>query len=398
MSTGPPTANPVDTPRRLPYRAGPARRTDVKRLEGIEISRGIAALLIVLLHTTTILETPKYGGTAPFGRLLAAGGFGVDFFFVLSGFIIFFVHRRDIGHPERLRSYLWKRAIRIFPPYWAVLLLVCPLFYLQPSFGDGTEREPLRMLTSWLLLPHPEPPVLPVAWSLRHEVLFYAVFSILIVRPRWGVGALVLWMAGTLGLAATGRSPSFPAAFLFDLRNFDFALGLVAALLVKRGNLPAPGWIAAGGSVALAAVALTESRAPALIGHSADLLLYGVLSALVVAGLGISDLRGTLRYPAWLRLLGAASYSVYLVHLPTLSALAKAGAVLGLPGRLSPEALFLLYAPLATGVGIALHLLVEKPITARLRNRFLPPAEGASGRRTAPPPGTPPGPGDGVGR
>jgi exopolysaccharide production protein ExoZ len=253
-----------------------------------------------------------------------------------------------------------------------VLLVVCPLFFLVPTFGDGTERDPLRILTSWLLLPHPEPPVLPVAWSLRHEVLFYAVFSLLVVRPRWGIAALVAWEAGVVAKALSGWPRGFPFDFLFDLRNFDFALGLAAALAVRGGKLPRPGLVAVLGSLGLGALALMDTRLPGRLNHSACLVLYGALSALVVAGLGTSDLRGSVRYPAWLRLLGAASYSVYLVHLPVLSLVAKLGAFLRLPAHLPVEFLFLLYAPVATAAGVALHLLIEKPVTLRLRDRFLP--------------------------
>ncbi|NBQ54213.1 MAG: acyltransferase, partial [Proteobacteria bacterium] len=49
--------------------------------------------------------------------------YGVDFFFVLSGFIILHAHMDDIGRPARLGRYLWRRAVRVYPIYWICLTL-----------------------------------------------------------------------------------------------------------------------------------------------------------------------------------------------------------------------------------------------------------------------------------
>jgi len=66
------------------------------------IARGVAALTVVLYHATRGLSLPQYLGYIPFGNSLGFGHAGVDFFFVLSGFIIMHAHTADIGRPERL--------------------------------------------------------------------------------------------------------------------------------------------------------------------------------------------------------------------------------------------------------------------------------------------------------
>ena len=84
-----------------------------KKLEIIQASRGIAALLVVLFHVTE-LSQQKLNQNFLSG-LFAFGGSGVDFFFVLSGFIILFAHRADIGQKKKLKNFVIKRAIRVYP-------------------------------------------------------------------------------------------------------------------------------------------------------------------------------------------------------------------------------------------------------------------------------------------
>ena len=67
------------------------------KLSGVQIARGVAALTVVLYHATRGLSLPQYLGYIPFDNSLGFGHAGVDFFFVLSGFIIMYAHTADIG-------------------------------------------------------------------------------------------------------------------------------------------------------------------------------------------------------------------------------------------------------------------------------------------------------------
>ena len=95
--------------------------TAVNRFELIEIGRGIAALLVVFFHATAIAGLPKYFGQAPLAGLFSFGYAGVDFFFVLSGFIIFYSTAKNHGNPRAIFSYVKHRLIRIYPIYWSSL-------------------------------------------------------------------------------------------------------------------------------------------------------------------------------------------------------------------------------------------------------------------------------------
>ena len=79
------------------------------KLEGVEASRGAAAILVVGVHVTQVLA--GHNGTPAFGGLMSFGHAGVDFFFVLSGFIITFTHGRDLGRPRQFSQSWQKRLI-----------------------------------------------------------------------------------------------------------------------------------------------------------------------------------------------------------------------------------------------------------------------------------------------
>ena len=104
-----------------------------KRFEYIEIGRGIASLLVVCFHATAIIGLPKYFGRLPLDGLFSFGYAGVDFFFVLSGFIIFFSTSKNHANPASVITYVKHRLIRIYPIYWVVCLLILPLSFLQNS-------------------------------------------------------------------------------------------------------------------------------------------------------------------------------------------------------------------------------------------------------------------------
>ncbi|MEP7101383.1 MAG: acyltransferase family protein, partial [Burkholderiales bacterium] len=72
----------------------------------LQVCRAIAALLVVLFHLGGTFAQDKYFGFKAIDSVFAWGDAGVDFFFVLSGFLIATVHYKDFGRPEALPRYL----------------------------------------------------------------------------------------------------------------------------------------------------------------------------------------------------------------------------------------------------------------------------------------------------
>ena len=94
--------------------------TPHKKLNLLQVYRGIAAVLVVMFHLTDM--SAQRLNQVTFFNLFQAGWSGVDYFFVLSGFIMVYVHRSAIGKKDHLKSFLVKRAVRIYPIYWIITL------------------------------------------------------------------------------------------------------------------------------------------------------------------------------------------------------------------------------------------------------------------------------------
>ena len=160
-----------------PETTSPHRSGSRRKLSGVQAARAVAALMVVLYHATRGLSLPQYLGYIPFGNSFGFGHAGVDFFFVLSGFIIMHAHAADIGKPDRLYAYLWRRATRIYPIYW-VTSYTDPG---EPGFSFPwilpARLAPSHMVHSLLLLPEAIEPLVGVCWTLRSEILFYIVFG-----------------------------------------------------------------------------------------------------------------------------------------------------------------------------------------------------------------------------
>ena len=101
----------------------------------------MAALLVACVHCTLMLGGPAFGGRLPLFGLFRFGHAGVDFFFVLSGFIIYYIHQGEIGQQRFLPAYLYKRFARIYPTYWIVLLFFSLVIFVQPDKGSAGRRS-----------------------------------------------------------------------------------------------------------------------------------------------------------------------------------------------------------------------------------------------------------------
>src|SRR5690349_22849953 len=108
------------------------------KINGIEVGRGIAALLVASVHSSDHLIQAH--GEFALGRVFAFGHAGVDFFFVLSGFIILYVHAGDIGRPSRLWHYAKRRIARVMPLLWIVLAFAVTLAQLRSGPGPDLPK------------------------------------------------------------------------------------------------------------------------------------------------------------------------------------------------------------------------------------------------------------------
>ncbi len=357
-----------------PVRPTRGTATAVK-LRGVEASRGIAAVLVVLRHATDLLAVPKYFGTWPLGGLFIFGNAGIDFFFVLSGFIIYHVHREDIGRPSRVPGYAWKRFVRIYPIYWIVFTGLGLILLYSPEKNPAV-TSPANVFASVLLLPRVQWPVLGVAWTLRHEVMFYTLFCVLLLNRAAGRLVLVAWavlIGWNIAIFWTTGSPFFhglAGSIPFRIFNIEFFFGMGVALLLNRGTAWCPRLWLLLGVVIFFGNGLIESFGPHVPPEWPPRQLpYALGAAMAVYGLVGAERAGTLTVPGPLVTLGSASYSVYLTHLITIMVLEQALLRLRSHVPLPRDVTFLVIAAIAILGGVVFSRLVEQPLLRRLRRR-----------------------------
>lgn len=330
------------------------------RLHGIEALRGAAATAVVLSHAARHVD--KAFGAPGLIHAFQPGHAGVDLFFVVSGFIILFVHRGDVGRPERLRRYLGRRFNRVFPLYWIALALTVAM-----SLAGGHPPPPLgRFLASALLLPVSDEPLLGIAWTLQFEAVFYAVFATLIVSRRAGAALLAAWLAGIAAAVLGHGAPGVPAP-LCGLFGVEFFMGMGAALLVRRVRMRRPASVAAIGS-ALFVTALALDGLGVLDGFGAAArFAYGIPATLMVFGVAAAEQARPAAIPRWQRTLGGASYSIYLFQFVFIGPVWQVWQAAGWREGLYGLPLFLALSASALAGGVATSRLVEKPLLRLLR-------------------------------
>jgi exopolysaccharide production protein ExoZ len=346
-------------------------------LGNIQYLRAAAAYLVVLYHARVL--TPS--AAMPF---FESGRAGVDIFFVISGFIIQHVAARDdSGRPG---AFLLKRTIRIVPLYWPLTLAIAAVLQVAPGLaGSGGLPDPGRMIRSLLFVPYFDDagevhPVLFIGWTLNYEMFFYAVFAagLLIVRPalRLAVVSGALLLLVVAGVAAAPRDAI--GLTLTSPLLLEFGAGLWLGylwgrwqMLADRRSLRATARIAM--LAAIVAIPLGEMLWPDV----PQVLRWGVPAVAIVAGALALERSGP---PAGRRgalLLGEASYAIYLCHPFVIKIVALLYARLHVASW--PLDVLALGVTLAiVGIaGVAMHLLVERPLVRTLRHRLLPRARPA---------------------
>ncbi len=325
-----------------------------KRLSGIEALRGLAAVAVVAYHVSRHLN--KAFGAPALAALFGPGQAGVDMFFVLSGFIILHVHRKDVGRPGRLTNYLSRRFTRVLPLYWVALALtVC-----MSAAGSGGVPGAGRLVFSAFLLPSHQEPLLGVAWTLQFEMLFYAAFALLILNRLAGLLVLSAWFA-CIVCSACGAAWDVLPPQVTAIYGLEFFVGMATAQLLHAGQTKYPGSVVGVGVAAFAVALLIAARGTGESGLAAR-LLYTVSGSAVIFGLASMDQAGTSVVPRWALTAGSASYAIYLFQFVFIGMVWQLVRQSGLEHRVPSVALFLVLTGSAVTGGVLTSWWVEKPM------------------------------------
>ena len=347
----------------------------IDQIDGIQVLRAIAVLLVAWFHSGAPIE-----GNHP-RNLPDLGVFGVDIFFVISGFIMSTILLRPTLGPGPAASwyFLKRRLLRIFPIYWVFAGLVAlRMLRSHVLFMDN-------YLPSVFLLPAVTYPhfalLVPFSWTLVFELMFYSIVGLmLLVTARH---AVTVSMAAILGAVACGAvvGVQHPVAIIaLNPLLLEFVLGMLVALAYQRfGRQKVVGIVVLGMGVA-AAVYLRAFPPQAADGMHMVLagtkviqrvLTWGCAAALIVGGMVFWSPSMKSSVGGFFVLLGNSSYSAYLVSAWALEFVSRAMLKMSVEGQEASLAAVVLMRLIVVAsvffAGWLCYQFIEWPLIRKLR-------------------------------
>jgi exopolysaccharide production protein ExoZ len=337
-----------------------------EEVRSIQYLRGFAALMIVVFHILTQLKQMGYDG--PAGDFLAGG---VDVFFVISGFIMWYT---TFSHSITSLQFIRRRLIRIIPLYWILTSLTVCILLISPSSLQHGRFDLYHVITSYLFIPSVHPifgwhcPVLVVGWSLNYEMFFYLIFAVCLTLSR--KSRLITVVAILVLLVSIQHFLPGPTATILYFYTssivLEFAFGVILGALytanfaVNRGMALT---LVILGVIGLGVVPIFEDRLP----HA---LISGVPALLVVGGVVNIEKSNPLGRSNFIYFLGSVSYSLYLSHGIVLSATGQIWHKLELTGVCTGFVVFaVLSLVLAIAFAALLYRFIESPAINIFRQR-----------------------------
>ncbi|MFK7853099.1 MAG: acyltransferase family protein [Granulosicoccus sp.] len=315
------------------------------RLHALQYLRAVAALAVVYSHAAIQVD-----GYAPY--LSKAGSFGVDIFFVISGFIMIYIAKPD----TQAVPFFINRIRRVVPLYWFFILLMAAILLLRPDLFKATAFQWDSVIMSLAFIPHWSVaqegvvwPIVAPGWSLNFEMYFYLVFALsLFLTERYRVLFITLIISAVFLVAQYfDNGESALAQFYGKSMVFEFVFGMLLAVAWKRGfRLPASTAV----FLLILGSCLLFMRLPV-----PRIFEFGVPSLLIVT----ACLFVRVKEYRWAVLLGDASYALYLSHIFTLGILRKVLAPLLGAGPIAAYLFVIISIIVCTLVSLLIHKYVD---------------------------------------
>lgn len=331
-----------------------------KHLYLIHFSRALVPLLVILFHAKDFMiayfnynflalpDVPKSGG--------------VYFFFALSGFMIYYLYHKEIGNPQKIKGFLISRFKRVYPFYWVLTIIILPVYFIVPQYGEGNERNVITIATSLLLLPSNSEPIIGVAWSLVHTIYFYIIFSLIFIKNKKISKLIILiWSIATLLFSLKILNTSiYLINFLFHSNNLIFLSGVACAYVITNLKI--------NYNLSLISIIFGTTGFPLSWINTQygffDISLQtstSVSSVFLILGLASIDLQTEIRIPKLATYLGNASFSLYLTNfiiMSVVSKIVKSSVLLSIPNSIKASLLIVS----AIIFGCLVFSYIEKPI------------------------------------
>ncbi len=338
-----------------------------KSIAGIQYLRGVASLMVVFFHARS------YFGVVPDWTRI--GSRGVDIFFVISGFIMVYATRNLANDATVLRScatFLGKRFIRVVPLYWVALLLTAyPYFvnWIQSANAplelySEISPEVISIFKDFAFIPHLSIdedeqgeifPVLIQGWTLNYEIAFYLLFGISILSRQYRVIMACSIIAGLVLLGKVHHFQEISGLFYTSTIMLEFVYGmLLYEIYVKTQHLEF-------NRLTLLCLGIIGMLLLSIGSETNDKVVLGAAAAIIV-WVFIQVFRDAHFWP--LKLLGDASYSIYLFHLASFKLARGVVAYLLLaPNNIIHIITIIgIHVIVSVFTGIGVYFLVEKPL------------------------------------
>jgi exopolysaccharide production protein ExoZ len=282
------------------------RKGEIAMLNNLQGLRAYAALSVALFHFSLVPASAM-----PWHY----GSFGVDLFFVLSGFIIAYSADRNS------RNFLAHRLIRVLPTYWVTTTIGAAICALGMPFIAvlGWYGQSLFFLTS----PEGRPPINFVGWTLVYELAFYLLYALVLMMNRKAAPILAIVLLAIVAFALPlVPMPHSGAAMV--LRPWplliEFVYGLTIFLITKSFRTEGAARRYSGLVLAAIGIGLLYYFDPLLLGKEGieaqfhRVVMFGLPAALTVFGLVMAEKAGASLKNRFVLALGASSYAIYLIH------------------------------------------------------------------------------------
>ena len=350
----------------------------------LDALRGLGAVVVLQVHLARFFGIPG----------LPHGPMAVDFFSMLSGFVLSFAYQPKLDKGWSLGAFCKTRIIRVYPVYLAGLLAGLSFFLLRSHLGQGDVAPaslPVLLVLGLLVLPATSlalggpPGLFPFtvpAWSLFAELVVNLVHAISFRRRSWKVllAVLLLWavvLQYTLLRYQSLNVGSLRGQLLVGCGRVGFSYLLGMLLFRFWSARPVQSSVSPILPTALLTGLMLLPTSPSIAVHFDLLLIVTVLPAIILLGAASEVPSPVVRIA---ELLGASSYSVYMLHVPIAEYLEqgwkrvtghRVEADAPWPGIACVVATFL--------ISFAVDTLYDEPVRAYLRRRFT-----SSGRTRVP--------------
>lgn len=274
-----------------------------RRLSYVQVSRAIAILFVLLGHVNILFYTHYKYDWFHMGQWERTGG--VDFFFIVTGFMIYYLYHKHAGVPGKTSEFILKRAIRIYPLYWIFTLILIAVPFISLSKTGGYSWE--HIIKSLLILP--PVPILDSAWSLCHVMFFYLMFSAFLYRPKFFKPIIFLWVIATV-LIELKIVPYPENSFIFSFSSLEILFGCLVAHLTLKYTFKNSTLMILVGLFGFLAVWVNNFYNFIYI-HGPS--VFSISSMILMLGISEKDKKER-KVPKFLSFLGDASYSIYIAH------------------------------------------------------------------------------------